>query len=304
MGDSIGSPERTSGTRRRGFAVAAAGAVGVSALSGCTAGSGEPARAQGVTCLAPEALQVQVAHKPGEGELMIISGGIGATELATGDAPSAGHPQAPGGEMPVQDLPPGVHARIADTSSGEVVRAETLEGGVAGTGPLPEGDYLVGLVSVEQPGRIDGVATAELRIDDRGGLVGRPAVERRRELPVTGLTIDDGALRAELSPAEEAAAEAEWWLDAPGAGASGTTGEDGTLSVEGVSDGPHTLNAAAASEHAPGIVEQAVRCEFGATDGELMPTPGAVRTGDPDPTDPAAGADPGRDSSAAAGQQG
>lgn len=219
------------GPRRR--LLIATGAVAAMVLSACSQGdSDEPAAEHRVQCQAPTALQVQVTGASGEDSLTIAAGGIGAPPLRSASPEEP--PEAPDPEMPVQELPPGLHARVADLSSGEIVRSETLLGGMARTEPLEEGDYLVGLVSVAETGRIAGLATSEVTVDDRGSTVSTPSVAQPRGLSVEELEVDGGTLEAQIAAEDDDSVRTRGWLRAAGDddGPGGSGGSDGADSPD------------------------------------------------------------------------
>lgn len=176
---------------------AVAGAA-VMVLSGCSAGSTtSPASGYGAQCSGPASMHVQVTADPDRDQLTITTAGIGGSTLST--APPVEAQEAPGGEVPVRELPPGTHVRIADLDDGEIVRTVVLTGGIARTEALAEGEYLVGLTSVDDSGRIAGLASSRVVVDERGDVVSDPSLEQSREVPVEGVEIQRGNAVAEVS---------------------------------------------------------------------------------------------------------
>ena len=249
--------------------LAVAGAA-VMVLSGCSAGSSSaPERVRGMQCAAPTVMHVQITAASDRDQLTITTGGIGGSTLRSA---SSGETQdAPEGDVPVRELPPGVHVRIADLNDGRIVRTEMLAGGIARTAALKEGEYMVGLVSVDRSGRIAGLASTRVVVDDKGGVVSDPALEQSRELPVERLEVQQGEALVQVDDQEGASASTQWWLEGPGQQVSGQVDDDGAARLGEVADGTHTLLLLEESAEAPGIAQRAASCRFGVSDGELTP---------------------------------
>lgn len=255
----------------RGHAVlTVAGAIGM-VLSACSAGSSSsPSRGYGAQCSGPAPLHVQVTADPDRDQLTLTTAGIGGSTLST--APPVEAQEAPGGDVPVRELPPGTHVRMADLDDGEIVRAVVLTGGIARTEALAEGEYLVGLISVDDSGRIAGLASSRVVVDERGGVVSNPSLEQSREVPVEGVEVQRDNAVAEVSAQEGAPARTQWWLQ--GQQDSGQFDAEGTARVSAVADGTHTLLLLEESAEAPGIAQRAASCRFGVSHGELtLPEP-------------------------------
>lgn len=240
-------------------------------LSGCSAGSSSPSGGQGAQCSSPAAMDVQVTADSDSDQLTITTAGIGGSALRT--EPSDEAQDAPDGDIPLRELPPGVHVRIADLDDGEIVRTEVLTGGIAHTEALEEGEYAVGLVSVDSSGRISGLASSRVVVGESGGVISDPALDQSRGLSLEELEIDEGSAVAVLAEQEGAPGPAQWWLEGPGQQGSGRVDDDGRARLGEVADGTHTLILLEEDADAPGIAQRAASCRFGVSDGELT-TPG------------------------------
>lgn len=245
--------------------LAVAGAA-VMVLSGCPAGSTTSSSSgYGAQCSGPASMHVQVTADPDRDQLTLTTAGIGGSTLST--APPVEAQEAPGGDVPVRELPPGTHVRIADLDDGEIVRTVVLTGGIARTEALAEGEYLVGLISVDDSGRIAGLASSRVVVDERGGVVSNPSLEQSREVPVEGVEVQRDNAVAEVSAQEGAPARTQWWLQ--GQQDSGQFDAEGTARVGAVADGTHVLMLLEDSAEAPGIAQRAATCRFGVDDGAL-----------------------------------
>lgn len=262
-------------TRPRCHAVLTLTGAAVMVLSGCSAGtSSSPSGLQGAQCSAPAAMDVQVTAGSDRDQLTITTAGIGGSSLrseAPGEAQDAPDdaPEAPEGDVPFGELPPGVHVRIADLDDGEIVRTEVLTGGIGRTEDLDEGEYAVGLVSVDSSGRIAGLASTRVVVGESGSVISDPALDQSREVTVEELEIDQGGAVAVIAEQEGAPGPTQWWFEGSGQQSSGRVDDDGRARLGEVADGTHTLMLLEEDADAPGIAQRAASCRFGVSDGEL-----------------------------------
>ena len=252
-----GAAGGSSVTRSGRQAVLALTGAAAMMLSGCSAGSSSPSGGQGAQCSSPAAMDVQVTAGSGSDQLTITTAGIGGSALRT--EPSDEAQDAPDGDIPLRELPPGVHVRIADL----------LTGGIAHTEALEEGEYAVGLVSVDSSGRISGLASSRVVVGESGGVISDPALDQSRGLSLEELEIDEGSAVAVLAEQEGAPGPEQWWLEGPGQQGSGRVDDDGRARLGEVADGTHTLILLEEDADVPGIAQRAASCRFGVSDGEL-----------------------------------